>query len=406
MNRGRGRARALVRLPGLLWLGGLFACSDPTPAATIPVGLMLSYSGQLAANSINSERAFRMAFELANAAGGVDGRPLKVMARDTRSDPNKVSQPARELLDAGVAVFVGPDTNELLNQLRSVLSDRTVVLPSFATASIDFKPDSWFVMGAAAARVACELVAQLNADKRTSPLVIVNATGYNSLLAYELSLRYGTPKFVLPTEAASSTSTARPIAALSADAYVLAALPTSAAPLIQALAAIGALAEPGRWYLSPTLHTPAFLESIPRGALQGAKGVSSGKAAGAADFRARFKARWQDMPLDDAYSFYDAAALVILALQRAAARDGAIPASGVALSPHLRAVSNSGGVAIRWNELPHGLALLRDGTEVAYAGLSGPTAFDALGQTAFAATNWWTIDETGFTDIPAQSGCR
>lgn len=398
------RAARLALLGGLA-LGGALACDDTPSGPTIPVGLMLSYSGQLAANSINSERAFRMAIEAVNAAGGVDGRELRVLARDTRSDPQKVSQPARELLDAGVAVFVGPDTNELLNQLRSVLSDRTVVLPSFATASIDFKPDAWFVMGASAARVGCELVAQLKADNRLKPLVVVNASGYNSLLGYELSVRHGMPKFVLPTEEASTTSTARPIAAVAADAYVLAALPTSASPLIEALAAIGAL-DPGRWYLSPTLHTPAFLDSIPKGALQGAHGVSAGTAAGAADFRARFNARWQDVPLDDAYPFYDAAAMISLALQRVVARGGSISQAGKDLAPHLQAVSGGAGVSVRWDEIGKGLTLLRSGQEVSYAGLTGATAFDALGQIATAATNWWTIDQQGFTDIPAQSECR
>jgi ABC-type branched-subunit amino acid transport system substrate-binding protein len=401
-----GGSAAGLALLGWLAAVGALGCGDTAPGPTIPIGLMLSYSGQLAANSINSERAFRMAIESVNAAGGIEGRQLRVMARDTRSDPLKVSLPARELLDAGVAVFVGPDTNELLNQLRAVLSDRVVVLPSFATASIDFKPDSWFVMGASPARMACELVAQLRAHDRRNPLVIVNARGYNSQLGYELSVRHGMPKFVLPTEEASTTSTARPIAAVDADAYVLAALPTSASPLIEALAAIGELEEPERWYLSPTLHTPAFLDSIPRGALPGAQGVSSGTAAGAADFRSRFYARWQDAPLDDAYPFYDSAALISLALQRAVARGGTISQAGTDLAPHLRAVSSGGGVAVRWDELDQGLALLREGQEVSYAGLSGSTAFDALGQIATAATNWWTIDERGFADIPKQSECR
>ena len=51
---------------------------------------MLSYTGYLAANSINSERALLMAIEAANAAGGIDQRRVEVLARDTRSDPRKV----------------------------------------------------------------------------------------------------------------------------------------------------------------------------------------------------------------------------------------------------------------------------------------------------------------------------
>ena len=47
-----------------------------------------------------------------------------------------------------------------------------MILPSFATASdSNLKPPTWFVMGAGPARVACELVAQLQADGRRKPLV-------------------------------------------------------------------------------------------------------------------------------------------------------------------------------------------------------------------------------------------
>ena len=38
-----------------------------------------------------------------------------------------------------------------------------------------------------------------------------------------------------------------------------------------------------------------------------------------------FRQRWNDEPMDDAYSFYDAAAFVVLAMQRALRLEGAIP---------------------------------------------------------------------------------
>src|SRR4051812_15692148 len=160
---------------------------------------MLSFSGYLAASSINSERALLMAIESVNAAGGVQGqqgaRPLRVVARDTRSDPAKVAEPARELLAQNVAVMIGPDTTDLVTQLRGVLTTRTVILPSFTTASdVEFKPPSWFVIGAGISRVACELVTQVRKDGRAKPMVIVNPSGYNSSIAWVLGNSYGMPK--------------------------------------------------------------------------------------------------------------------------------------------------------------------------------------------------------------------
>jgi ABC-type branched-subunit amino acid transport system substrate-binding protein len=389
-----------------LLAAGSGACSETSPPGeTVTIGLLLSYSGYLAANSVNSERAVLLAVESAGLdTATLGGRALRVLPRDTRSDATKVVASAQALIDGGAAVIIGPDTIDLATALRPLVQGRTMILPSYATASdVEFKPPSWFVMGAATKRVACELVSQLGKDGRQRPLLIVNPTGYNSFLSWVLANNYGMPRHILPT--AATTANVAPIIAADADAYVLAAFPTSASPLIYALSAVEALGDGQRWYLSPTLHTPAFIESIPKGSLVGARGVAAGTVAGAADFRARFRQRWQDDPLDDAYPFYDAAAVTVLALARAIAREAAVPV-GTGLSAHIRAVTQLGGELITWNELPRGIDHLRQGGEVGYVGLSGPIEFDLSGQTRSAATSWWTIEAGGFADFPNQSDCR
>ena len=196
-------------------LGGQLGCSTDPADDGVSIGLLLSYSGELAANSTNSERALQMAIEVANANGGIAGRPVRIVARDTRSDVTKVVRPASELDAAGVAMFIGPDTPELAVPLVTPLGDRTIILPSFATSHSPFRrPPGWFVMGAGTARVACELAAQVRAHGRSKPLVLVDTNGYNSLLAWELTRTYGMPQVVLPSNQASNTSTVRPIAAV------------------------------------------------------------------------------------------------------------------------------------------------------------------------------------------------
>jgi branched-chain amino acid transport system substrate-binding protein len=396
----KARDAAVVAVAAMLGCG--------TPASdedSIPLGLMLSYTGYLAANSVNSERAVLMAVEAANLAGGASGRTLRVMARDTRSDPRKVAGPTQELLDARVAVIIGPDNVDLVTELRMLLLDHTVLLPNLNTSSdLLWKPPHWFVMGANTGRVACELVQMALADGWKNPLVIMNPNGYNSSLGWNLANRYGLRKVVLPDDQKSTKASIHPITSSSEDSFVLAAFPPSAASLISALTAAGAL-DPSRWYLSPALHTPYFLGSIPRGALAGAHGVAPGTVAGAADFRQRFLERWDDEPLDDAYPSYDAAALAALAVQRAVVREGAVP-PGSGMAAHLIAVSRPGGIAIRWNEIGRGLELLRQGQEVAYIGMSGIIEFDAAGVTPNAGTRWWTIADGAFADTPRAADCR
>jgi ABC-type branched-subunit amino acid transport system substrate-binding protein len=404
------RSRALPLAAAVLAAAGAAGClSVPAPDDEgVRIGLMLSYTGYLAANSINSERALVMAVDAVNAAGGIAGQPLRLIPEDTRSNANQVKDVARKLLEQDrVALFIGPDTTDLVTQVRTLLQGRTMLLPSYATASdVEYKPASWFVMGAGISRVACEIMAQLRADHREKAVVIVNPTGYTSSLSWELGNTYGLKKEVLPTERASTPSNVEPIANLDADAFVLAAFPTSASSLIYALAATGRLQDPDRWYLLPTLHTPAFLSTIPKDAMNGVRGVSPGTVAGAGGFRAQFAARWLDAPLDDAYPFYDAGIISALALARAMAHDGAIP-TGTGLSVHIVAVTAHGGTRIGWDEVGHGLEILANGGEVEYTGLTGALNYDLSGQAVSAAnTNWWTIGPAGFSDLPRVSDCK
>jgi branched-chain amino acid transport system substrate-binding protein len=372
----------------------------------VPIGLLLSYSGSLAAGSINSERAFLMAVEAANAAGGVGGQPVRVLARDTLSDPRRVSGPARELLQAGVQLFVGPDTVELGVELKALLGERTLIMPSFTTADSNiYKPHSWFVMGAPAARVACELRAQLAADQRKQPLVVTDPGGYNNLLAFELTKAQALPRVVLPTLGVRDNADIQPVTATSADAIVLATSPPSASSLLYALGAVGAIGDPHRFYLSPTLHTPALLETLPRGMLVGARGVAPGSVAGSQEFADGFARRWHDVPLDDAHAFYDAGAVAVLALQRAQMKEGKLP-EGTGLAAHIVAVTRAANTPVRWNEIDRGLSLLAQGQEVAYVGLSGPLEFDLTGQTPGAYTKWWTVGPGGFEESASTSNCR
>jgi ABC-type branched-subunit amino acid transport system substrate-binding protein len=384
----------------------LAGCDEPDDGPAIRVGLLLSYSGHLAPSSTNSERGLRMAFDAANQAGGVGGRRLRLVTRDTRSEAATVGRPAAELVAAGVAMIVGPDLPELAVPLVPALREHTLILPSFATAHSPFRrPDGWFVMGAGTALIACELQAQLKADRRVRPLVLTDPTGYNSLVAWELTRTYGIPQLALSNIETPTTDTVRAIMDHQADAYVLMTSPPAAASLVYAMAALGKLEDPRRWYLSPTLHTPALLETIPKGVLAGARGVAPGTGAGATDFSVAFSARWHEAPLDDAYPFFDAGAVAALALQRAVTREPAVE-PGPGLWNHVRAVTRAGGTQVRWHELKKGLELLRDPkNEVEYVGLSGPLQFDISGQTPTASTNWWTVDRDGFLDIPGESDC-
>src|SRR5262245_34688174 len=79
----------------------LAACgSDPAPlpADAIVIGSLLPFTGQEAALGANLEQAMLLAVEDVNAAGGVHGRPLALISRDSNSGSARGLDALLELL--------------------------------------------------------------------------------------------------------------------------------------------------------------------------------------------------------------------------------------------------------------------------------------------------------------------
>jgi len=91
------------------------ACTDPLeeapPRAVEPlkIGLLVDFSGGLAIFTDEMRLGFELAVDHVNAAGGVLGRPLRVLIIDSRLDPEHALSEARRMVDrAGVHALVGP----------------------------------------------------------------------------------------------------------------------------------------------------------------------------------------------------------------------------------------------------------------------------------------------------------
>src|ERR1041385_6763763 len=80
------------------------AAKDP-----IPIGYLPALTGPSSSTGIGINRGVQMAVQEINAAGGVDGRRLELITRDTQSDPTKAVNGAAELTrGAKVSVVFGP----------------------------------------------------------------------------------------------------------------------------------------------------------------------------------------------------------------------------------------------------------------------------------------------------------
>ncbi len=88
------------------------ACSGGSDAAEggdqLVVGFALSQSGNMAPFDVEPGNAALLRIKEINADGGIDGKPIKVISKDVRSDPDTVGTAATELISEGIDLLVTP----------------------------------------------------------------------------------------------------------------------------------------------------------------------------------------------------------------------------------------------------------------------------------------------------------
>jgi ABC-type branched-subunit amino acid transport system substrate-binding protein len=385
----------------------LLACAAcaPTPASdptALRVGLLLPFTGASAATSYNFERAVLYARDEINAGGGVEGRRLEVISADTHSDPGRCRESVAELVAKDVRVVIGPESAEIAADIKPMLDAAGIVLLSpLVGAADDTMVDCavpWFRLAPSSRALGEALAKQAFADGIQAAVLFHSEGAYDVALAQAFSNRFGTlggtivANDLMPSTAESYAGSIPSDALAKADSIMLSTTPRSAALLVNELRFV----DPGksRWYLSPLLKTDLLVENVAPGALEGAKGVTPKIFDGAPDFPAAFSARWDgDAPLDGAYFFYDAMALVAFGLERAALADPALGARAVRVG--MFASTGNRGEAGSWNEMADSIDRLHAGLDMNYSGLTGPILLETCGDRRTGASSTWTISGDG-----------
>ena len=90
-------------------LAGSLACPAIRAAEPIRIGFLPALTGPSSSTGIAINRGTMLAVEEINATGGIDGRPIELIVRDTQSDPTKAVNAATELAQGQhVHVIYGP----------------------------------------------------------------------------------------------------------------------------------------------------------------------------------------------------------------------------------------------------------------------------------------------------------
>ncbi len=109
----------------------------------IKVGLSITLTGRPSTFGVHIRNGFTLAIEKLNSAGGIGGRPIELVVKDDKANPEQALRVDQELLDAGVVAIIGHSLSTptvasvpLMNK-----NSRLMISPTASTADLSGRDD-------------------------------------------------------------------------------------------------------------------------------------------------------------------------------------------------------------------------------------------------------------------------
>jgi ABC-type branched-subunit amino acid transport system substrate-binding protein len=349
--------------------------------SALKIGSLLPETGSLAFLGPPEFAGVDLAVDEINAGGGVLGQPVEHLRGDSGDTSTDIAQTTVDAhLAAGVSAIVGAASSGVSFTVIDKITGAGVVHFSPANTSPNFTTyadNGLYFRTAPSDTFQGAVLGQLMANEGAANAVILNlddAYG-NGLAKYAANAFTGTSTIITynpqASEFAAEVGQAK---AANPDAIALIGFEETTA-IIQEMIKQGVGPDKVKLYLVDGNLSGSAFKDLPAGIMKGVKGTLPG-AFPPAEFQERLLAI--DPSLTDfsyAAESYDAVMLLALAAEAAGATDG------VSIAGSLEDVSKGGTKCYNWADCK---ALLDDGEDIDYDGVSGPVEFDADGEVTFA----------------------
>jgi len=118
------------------------ASSESKPAAQVPaskepykVGLVTAFTGTRAETQETTIKAVRLAAEMVNASGGIDGHKVELVEYDNEEDPQKSIPIFKRVIEQDKAVaIIGPGINAAIQAVKPLIKDGPLTVVTSASA--------------------------------------------------------------------------------------------------------------------------------------------------------------------------------------------------------------------------------------------------------------------------------
>ena len=381
-------------------VGGVFA------AETIKIGMLTALTGGLAPYGPPIQHGAELAVDHINKAGGIIGRELVLIVRDTGTAAAVGRDAAAKLIEIdGVPAIVGALGSGVTFACSSVTIPKQVVLisPSSTSVPITDLEDNDFVFrttisdtfqGPAQADLALEL-----AYKTVSVIYANNPYGKGLALIFKgaFEAKGGKVLAMVPYEEGkpSYRGELEQVMAGNPDALNVIAYPVDGnKQLVEAVE----LGYEGEFLFCDGMKGEAVASGPASKFIEG----SFGTAAGALEmpvlkqFTRDFNQRFEPSTVPYNREAYDATVLIALSIWKTGLSffEMSRAEQGQAIRDNLRAVANPPGEEVTYGELERAFDLLTEGKDINYQGVSGPIGFDENGDVNAGAIEIWVIKES------------
>jgi branched-chain amino acid transport system substrate-binding protein len=390
MSARRIPTRPLLTALGLVAAVGLVGCASLTPSPTgtststtkpaaddvsVKLGALLPLTGASAAAGASTLAAVQLAVDEINSSDL--GLSVELVEADAGSAGDGLTTAgAQSLVDAGVDAVIGPRSSSQSLEVYEMFADAGIVevSPSSTLPSIaDLVDDGYFFRTAPSDALQSQVLGnRILFDGATTIGIIRTGDAYSVALDEGLAATFDFAGAAIVSdvvvEPGAEVDAAAALLATSPEAVVVIAPADAFPPIAEALTAAGI-----DW--SSTYGTDASLEAFKDrtdvGSIAGAVFSSPGVLADS-DFRAAIRAVNPDVRLFNfAPEAYDAVMLVGLAALEAGSSVGSD------IRDHMIPVSGGPGTVVQ--TFADGAALIADGQDIDYDGVSGPVDFTADG---------------------------
>lgn len=118
------------------------SCRKPEP---VKLGFVGGLSGRGADLGIAGRNGALLAVEQANAAGGINNRPIELIMKDDHQDPATAQAAITELINQKIECIIGPMTSSMAAAMLPVInqSDSILLSPTVTTTSLTGKDDNF-----------------------------------------------------------------------------------------------------------------------------------------------------------------------------------------------------------------------------------------------------------------------